>query len=180
MRERPSDIPLLACRFLQQFASAYGRSPLDISPASLERIEGYHWPGNVRELKNAIRRAAVYAEGAVVEIDEFLDCSRDPPPPPDPACQMLPPTLALPLRVQEHRWILEALARNHGNAAKAARELEIGEATVRRARRELTAALASDGDDIDQTAQELGISPSLIRTVTSAIGPSTLRSEEKS
>jgi formate hydrogenlyase transcriptional activator len=31
LRERPSDIPLLARRFLKQFASAYGRSPLDIS-----------------------------------------------------------------------------------------------------------------------------------------------------
>jgi transcriptional regulator of acetoin/glycerol metabolism len=76
--------------------------------------------------------------------------------------------------VQERRWILEALARNHGNLAKAARELEIGEATVRRARRELTGALASHRGDIGETAQELGISPSLIRTVTSGTGPSTL------
>ncbi len=172
LRERPSDIPLLARRFLQQFAGAYGRSPLDISPASFERIQGYPWPGNVRELKNTMRRAAVYADGAVVEIDELLDFARDPEP--DPASQTLPPTLALPLRVQERRWILEALARHHGNVAKAARELEIGEATVRRARSELTAALASHRGDIDQTAQALGIHPSLIRTVTSGTAPSTL------
>ncbi|MGQ0593433.1 MAG: hypothetical protein ACT4QB_12545 [Gammaproteobacteria bacterium] len=46
---------------------------------------------------------------------------------------------------------------------------------MRRARRELTGALASHRGDIDQTAQELGISSSLIRNVTSATGPSTLR-----
>ncbi|MGH9195896.1 MAG: sigma 54-interacting transcriptional regulator, partial [Acidimicrobiia bacterium] len=169
LRERRSDVPLLARQFLKEFTSAYGKSPVDISPASLERIEHYPWPGNVRELKNTIRRAAVYVDGPVIEIDKFLDWF--PEPHPEQASETLPTTLAVPLRVQERRLILEALAHNGGNVAKTARQLEIGEATVRRARRDLTRALARNGGNIDQLAQELGVSPPVIRTVTSKGGP---------
>ncbi len=161
--ERRSDIPLLARHFLKQFASRYGESLVDIAPASLERLECYRWPGNVRELQNVIHRAAVYAEGPLIEIDRFLEVSQDTQPQPDPT--KLPPSPALPLRVQERRLILEALACNLSNVAKTARELEIGEATVRRARREFMDALARNRGDLEKTAQEFGTSPSTLGTV---------------
>jgi len=156
LRERRSDIPFLARHFLSHFANRYTESLIDIAPASLERLECYDWPGNVRELQNVIHRSAVYGEGPLLEIDRFLGLSQDTQTLPEPGKPPSCPTL--PLRVQERRLILEALARNSSNVARTARELEIGEATVRRARRELMDALTRNGGDIDKAAREFGLS----------------------
>jgi DNA-binding NtrC family response regulator len=59
LRERASDVPLLAQHFLQRFAEENGTRLPAISAATLERMMSYDWPGNVRELENAIERALV-------------------------------------------------------------------------------------------------------------------------
>jgi DNA-binding NtrC family response regulator len=63
LRERRTDIPLLA----QQFASQFGglRSPR-LSPEAIAVLEDYSWPGNVRELRTVIERAVSAASGAEV------------------------------------------------------------------------------------------------------------------
>jgi two-component system, NtrC family, response regulator len=63
LRERGSDIILLARTFLTKFAEE-GKKPLKgFTPQALEALTTYHWPGNVRELENRITRAVVMAEG---------------------------------------------------------------------------------------------------------------------
>src|SRR5207253_9788182 len=52
MRERPTDIPLLAEHFLKRFVRETGRRIRGFSPAAIRKMEEYHWPGNVRELRN--------------------------------------------------------------------------------------------------------------------------------
>ncbi len=59
LRERRSDIPLLAEYFLQKSAEKHKTTVKRIQPDALRLIEDYHWPGNVRELNNAIERAVV-------------------------------------------------------------------------------------------------------------------------
>jgi Nif-specific regulatory protein len=66
LRERRSDVPLLANYFLEKTAKAYGRR-LSFSPAALEVLANYSWPGNVRELENLIERLAIMADGLVIE-----------------------------------------------------------------------------------------------------------------
>ncbi|HET9426020.1 MAG TPA: sigma 54-interacting transcriptional regulator [Gemmatimonadaceae bacterium] len=63
LRERRTDIPLLA----QQFAAQFGglRAPR-LSPESLAALEEYSWPGNVRELRTVIERAVTAASGAEI------------------------------------------------------------------------------------------------------------------
>ncbi|MCI4354926.1 MAG: sigma-54 dependent transcriptional regulator, partial [Thermoplasmata archaeon] len=68
LRERPEDIPVLAEHFLSRFASAMSRRPMTFAPEALEALRRYAWPGNVRELQNAIERAVVLSDGAVVEL----------------------------------------------------------------------------------------------------------------
>ena len=63
LRVRPSDIPLLALRFLQKFAAENGKSVDRISDDAMAQLIQYHWPGNVRELENAIERAVVVCRG---------------------------------------------------------------------------------------------------------------------
>jgi Nif-specific regulatory protein len=59
LRDRPSDIPLLARHVLTRCKGKAGRRISDISSAALDCLCAYDWPGNVRELENTIERAAV-------------------------------------------------------------------------------------------------------------------------
>ncbi len=59
LRERRSDIPLLANHFLKTYALAMNKPIREISPEALDILVRYEWPGNVRELENAIERAMV-------------------------------------------------------------------------------------------------------------------------
>ncbi len=60
LRERKTDIPVLARHFLHHFAAKYNKKVIqDFSPEALSFLSEYEWPGNVRELKNLIERLVV-------------------------------------------------------------------------------------------------------------------------
>jgi len=63
LRQRQSDIPLLAHYFLQRIARHIGRSAEGIDPLSLQQMMQYPWPGNVRELYNLIERSLILHQG---------------------------------------------------------------------------------------------------------------------
>jgi DNA-binding NtrC family response regulator len=75
LRDRSSDVPLLAEHFL---AAVCERENVRkrFTPAALEKLSAYRWPGNVRELRNVVQRAFVMAEGEQIT-DEWLPS--DPP-----------------------------------------------------------------------------------------------------
>jgi DNA-binding NtrC family response regulator len=62
LRQRPSDVPLLAAFFLRKYAAENGKDVRSLSADALELLTGYAWPGNVRELENVIERAVVVAQ----------------------------------------------------------------------------------------------------------------------
>jgi two-component system response regulator AtoC len=66
LRERLSDVPLLAEHFLVDISRQEGRRKR-LSAAALARLQAYRWPGNVRELRNAVQRAYVMAEGDTID-----------------------------------------------------------------------------------------------------------------
>jgi formate hydrogenlyase transcriptional activator len=70
LRERRSDIPLLARHFLHQVARKLNKAVQGIDQKSLERLMGYSWPGNVRELQNVIERATILAQGPTLAITD--------------------------------------------------------------------------------------------------------------
>ncbi len=59
LRERRSDIPLLAQHFVNKYATAMNKGRIEISPEAMDLLVRYDWPGNIRELENAIERALV-------------------------------------------------------------------------------------------------------------------------
>ena len=59
LRERRSDIPMLAQHFFNVFTSQMNKPVSKISPEAMKKLVDYDWPGNVRELENAIERAVV-------------------------------------------------------------------------------------------------------------------------
>ncbi|WP_442757377.1 hypothetical protein [Pseudomonas gingeri] len=66
LRERQSDIVLLAEHFLRS-ASA-GRGPKRLSTQAIQSLVNHSWPGNVRELRNAMQRAALLGKGTVINV----------------------------------------------------------------------------------------------------------------
>ncbi len=67
LRERGGDITLLADHLLDKACRRLGRPPMAFTPEARELIRTHPWPGNVRELENAVERAAILADGDLVE-----------------------------------------------------------------------------------------------------------------
>lgn len=66
LRERLTDVPLLAHRFLDLIGKQEGKGKT-LSPEALRQLNEHDWPGNVRELRNAVHRAYVMATGNVID-----------------------------------------------------------------------------------------------------------------
>jgi len=64
LRERGSDVELLAHHFLDQFNAAHGTNKV-LSPDALASLSSYHWPGNVRELRNYMQRAFILSDQTI-------------------------------------------------------------------------------------------------------------------
>jgi len=66
LRDRLTDVPLLALHFLRQIGEQEGKSK-SFSSEALEQLGSYPWPGNVRELRNAVHRAYVMARDTLID-----------------------------------------------------------------------------------------------------------------
>ena len=71
LRERTSDIPVLARHFLGRMANQPGLRSLGITEEALTLLRSYNWPGNVRQLQSALFRAAVLCERDALTPEEF-------------------------------------------------------------------------------------------------------------
>ncbi len=63
LRERRTDVPLLASYFLAEFARKNRKPVMSVAPEALQLMVNHAWPGNVRELRNLIERIVVLKEG---------------------------------------------------------------------------------------------------------------------
>ena len=66
LRERKTDILLLADYFLEKYAKENHKDIRRISTPAIDMLMQYHWPGNVRELENCIERAVLVCEEGVI------------------------------------------------------------------------------------------------------------------
>lgn len=71
LRERRSDIPLLAEHFLKQYATENDKNVHTIADEAMQLLVRYDWPGNVREVENAIERAVVLTRDEVLTASSF-------------------------------------------------------------------------------------------------------------
>jgi len=143
LRDRPSDIPLLAEHFLAKFAAEVGKSRT-LSKQAVEALQNHDWPGNVRELENAIERAVVLSKHSKIEPDDLPPSVTDTNKPantlenPTETCGGIPsiaggwtPTpLAVALQEPERRILLAALEANDWNRQKTANQLDINRTTL--------------------------------------------------
>ena len=130
LRERAGDIPLLAQKFLREFAHENGKSLNAFTADALEWLMNYSWPGNVRELRTAIEHAVVLCRGGKIS-------ARDLPPPVRAGGQSgnLAPSLArndLTVREAEKQLIIRALKETDGNRTLAAKKIGMSRRTFHR------------------------------------------------
>ena len=71
LRERISDVRLLAHFFVDKFSKDLHRQSLQLSPEAAQALEQYSWPGNVRELQNTIERAVILADGKMIQPEDL-------------------------------------------------------------------------------------------------------------
>ena len=71
LRERISDIPLLAEHFLRQVCEESNKKVAGFSDDAMRALQRYRWPGNVRELQNVIERAVLLGKGDMIGIDDL-------------------------------------------------------------------------------------------------------------
>lgn len=72
LRERGTDILLLANHFLKQFCDNNGLGNKQISKEAKEMLLKHEWPGNVRELKATIERGALMSDSDIIQIEDIL------------------------------------------------------------------------------------------------------------
>jgi Nif-specific regulatory protein len=126
LRERKTDILLLADYFVEKYNQKHKKNVRRISTPAIDMLIQYHWPGNVRELENSIERAILFCTDRVIH------------------SYHLPPTLqtgersgTIPslsfeeaMQSYEKELIIDALKNSRGNMAEAARLLNTTERIV--------------------------------------------------
>lgn len=123
LRERKSDIILLADHFIERYAAHHGKKMTRISTPAIDMLMSYHWPGNVRELENCIERAVILSTDGVIH-------SYNLPPSlqyPGASEESAKGTLKDMVSTIEKEIIVEELKRSRGNMSQAARALGITE-----------------------------------------------------
>lgn len=120
LRERRTDIPLIAKYFLTKYAQSMNKNMIDFSPQAMEMISAYDWPGNIREVRNVVERAMVVAKGNQIQVGDLSF--------PFPSQSM--PLVGESLEEVEKNHIEKILNQTKGNIAQAAEILKLSRLTI--------------------------------------------------
>ena len=125
LRERREDIPLLVDHFIQRFNTRYDKNICCVSNEVMAGLMNYGFPGNIRELENVIEHSFVLCQGQVIEKRDLPDVFHG-----HEAAGERAGGEFRTLKQMEAVMIEQALRRNEGNRAAAARELDINPSTL--------------------------------------------------
>ncbi len=126
LRERPSDIALLAAAFVPAFAVKMNKPGLEIGAGYLETLEKLPWKGNIRELRNVIERSVIIESGSVLTAASLPGDLRI------PGSGKGSAVIATDLASMEKQHIGRILQQTGGNKTETARLLNIGLTTLYR------------------------------------------------
>ena len=125
LRERQSDITLLANHFVEKFSTEQNKVIKSLSNSFIEALMDYSWPGNVRELENCMERAVLLSNDGVLRVFH-LPSSLQKSTFPDETEQKGSHLEEQVNRI-EKEFVLEALEQTRGNISKAAKILGVSE-----------------------------------------------------
>jgi Nif-specific regulatory protein len=126
LRDRKSDILLLADHFLDKYSREHGKRIKRISTPAIDMLTSYHWPGNVRELENIIERAVLVCETNVIHghhLPPTLQTAEG-------SGTVMRLSLESAIETYERDIILDALKTTRGNRKKAAKLLDTTERII--------------------------------------------------
>ena len=130
LSQRRDDIPLLVVHFLQKASRTRSTRIEGIDEAALEVLTKYDWPGNVRELRNVIERAAAFASGSIITVDDLPAAITV------TAARHVPATFRAwkkqTLEQLAHGFIQRALDDHGGNISRTAHALGLHRSTIQR------------------------------------------------
>ncbi|KGE73808.1 sigma-54 interaction domain-containing protein [Spirochaeta lutea] len=123
LRERKSDILLLADKFIEKYSDQNIKMVRRISTPAIELLMNYHWPGNVRELENCVERAVLLTTDEVIHSHHLPPSLQSA----ESTGTRLHESLDEALSNLEKELLKDALKSAKGNMAKAARILDLTE-----------------------------------------------------
>ncbi len=131
LRERKTDILLLAEEFLHRFTTRYEKKINSFSKKALSALLKYSFPGNVRELENLVEHAVIMCDTLMIEFDDLPDSIRVNA----ESASVTNPVdreTVLPLDFVKKQAITHALSSTGGNLVETAQRLQIGRSTLYR------------------------------------------------
>ncbi len=122
LRERTSDIPLLAAHYIKTYSTKYNKQEIKLSTSDINKLQNYRWPGNIRELQHSLERAVIVAENGKIDTQNIL------------IGQSLENTPKAELNIAklEEQAIRQAISEYRGNLTQVAKALGLGRTTLYR------------------------------------------------
>jgi DNA-binding NtrC family response regulator len=124
LRERMSDLLLLASHFLKKFSDRAGKKVLSIKPAVMAILMNYHWPGNIRELENVMEHAFILASAESIDLQDLPTYLQE--------SVKQAPRGGDSLAEHEKEHLIRVLQQCQGNKIEATRRLKISRSTLYR------------------------------------------------
>ncbi len=124
LRNRGSDVLLLADHFLKKYANRYSKPVPVLDESAKEALLQYNWPGNIRELQHTMERTVILTDSNTLSAADF-DLE-------SPTAETEIGSQAISLEEGEKLIIANAIKRNKGNISQVAKELNVGRQTLYR------------------------------------------------
>lgn len=125
LRERGTDITLLAHHFIDFYAEKYNKGSLSLTPDFIQKLKKHGFAGNVRELQYALERTVIMAEDRTLGVEDLIFSAIERP-------QISTVQKETNLDAIERNTILSVIEKNKGNISKSAKELGITRAALYR------------------------------------------------
>lgn len=125
LRERVTDIPLLAEHFLKMYGRKYQKPDIKFTPETIKKLQAYNWPGNIRELRHAVERSVILSDGDRLAPNDFMLQNRI-----ESEGETALPSFNLD---DLEKWAIQkSMTRHQGNITRAAEELGLTRAALYR------------------------------------------------
>jgi DNA-binding NtrC family response regulator len=134
LRQRRSDILVLAEHFVEEFNKKLGKNMKGFTKKALKLIYEYDWPGNIREMENTIERCLIISDKDIIDIDELPQHIKaaDKSGFFDQPGTIFTDDNIVPFEKIKEEAIRHALRVTKGNIVEAAKRLQLGRATIYR------------------------------------------------